>query len=104
MVQKFMVEKSGVEWSGVEAWGWKVWGWDVFLPAIPPTVLKSVFDDVSLSVLSRDFLFGVLKWGKDSALQSNCASKKFGVLKSPLMLEFESSTSAIACSFPLSEK
>merc|ERR1719464_916359 len=72
------------------------------MAAIPPTVLKSVFDDVSLSVLSRDFLFGVLKGGKDSALQSNCASKKFGVLKSPLMLELESSTSAIACSFLLS--
>ena len=45
-----------------------------------------------------------IPFNKLPALQSNCASKKFGVLKSPLMLELESSTSAIACSFLLSEK
>ena len=67
--------------------------------AIPWTVLKSVLDDASLSVLWRDFLSGVLNWGKESTDQF---SRKAGVLKSPLTLEFESSTSAISSSLPIS--
>ena len=66
------------------------------IAAIPATVLKSVFEDVSLSVLSRDFLSGVLNWGKDSALQF---SRKFGVLRSPLILEFGSSTPVLVAVF-----